>query len=296
MSDRSHLVVLLEQAELDPSRAVPAMIEAGIAQIDATRIVRKQRGILLNHCSEEQATALASAMTVAGYDALATPIADYPELPRALRVSRLEALDGGFQAPSLGALGMPDSLPWEQVNFVLAGLSMPASSGVALNRDQLLESAASMLQADAGFPLRSYLDSTPEDAINMDRLKGVDESKKTPRRLRRVRRFNKAPERERYESNHPGLEGHIILFGAGMLVQFSGHEAAYSADLPAGHWLRPFHATVEKIVAGCDSAQIPESTRILARGEDSEAYMFDDARSLMECSRWWLNSMSMLEA
>lgn len=296
MSDRSYMVILHQQQHIESDAVLPALIEAGLARVDALRAIRRQRGIVLSHISEELALRVADALTHSGYDAIALPVKDYPELPRPTNVSWLEALDGALQAPSLSAIGKPDAIAWEDVQFFLAGLTLPAEAGLAANktRENLLGIAAQMLSENDVFPLKRYLERDAEESVNMGRLDRTDPKKSMSRRERRLKRFDALEQEERFESDHPGLEGYCFVYGNGMLLQLDAHNAAFGAEAPGGHWLRGFHYFVAQCVERAKNARMPEGTRSFAAGEDKATYLYDDARAMVDCTRWWLNAMNLL--
>ena len=54
----------------------------------------------------------------------------------------------------------------------------------------------------------------------------------------------------------------------------------------AGHWLRPFHHLVKRVVDGALGALVPPDTLSFAEGSDQASYLFEEETAMLEYVRW----------
>lgn len=116
-----HAVVQTQMAKPDPEalvrafRAVPELVD-----LDADTLSADGYGILVGDLPEDTANATASALNIEGVDVRVVPETDFPALPSAKRVHRVDCLPE--QMIVYDAVGRETPVAWDQVVMVAAGI------------------------------------------------------------------------------------------------------------------------------------------------------------------------------
>ncbi len=126
-------ILLREDVAVDPRAHGEAIARRlAIPLLEAKMLVRKGRGIFLEHLAEEAARAIAADLERGGLRVSVIRESDIPELPKPRKVARIERGDESFSYRLAGS-DESGTIPWDALSLVSCGLVSRAQSGVALD-------------------------------------------------------------------------------------------------------------------------------------------------------------------
>ncbi len=266
-------VILKKDVRLDVASIAPAFASMlDLTVQDARLLIRKVRGICVEHQEDARAQAISQAFTRIGIENEVIPQAEIPKAPIVRRV-----FNGTVEASGLQVICHPlrpaEQIAWESVHYVSIGvIATPKYDDLVASR---------------GFGKMSPLWSElPHRALPLS----GDEEAAVKRRVQKKPKLDKSDLRSLYR-DHTEAYADIWTFGSPHRYRISRRDFNYSSlGTRAGRLsLENFRVLVSELFARMPKTLFTKMSREYALGAELYEIIFDNIEEFDRYSRWFLH-------